>query len=53
MPLLLMTSVAMSLAVLGADGTGARQKRDERSSQRLLGPMSAIYFYRYGDVPTQ
>lgn len=37
MPLFLMTSIAMFLVVLGADGTVA--VKDERSNQILLGPI--------------
>ena len=46
-----MTSVALSLVALGADGTGAMEMKNGRNNQRLLGLMSAIYFHWYGDFP--
>lgn len=48
-----MTSVAMALVALGADGTGARDMKDGRSNQRLLGHMSAIYLHWCGDFSLQ
>lgn len=50
MPLLFITSVAVSLVVLGADGTSAREIKDGRSNHRLLDPVPAIYLHWYEEV---